>query len=74
MAAEEVMFSVTLEDVTIGAALHTLLAIEGTAGRLFPDRATDPEQNRAYNALSKIVLPLRAAMDEAVAGERVAGA
>lgn len=63
--------NVTLKGVALGAATNALLAIEGFAERNFPNHGTDPEQARHRNELGTIVLPLRSAMDEAVAAEHL---
>ena len=54
-------------DAEASAVTDVLLAIEGFAERVYPDRRTDAEQQAGYNALGDIVLPLRAARDEALA-------
>lgn len=59
--------TVTLTDVDTSAILDVLLATERYAERLYGNRRTDPGAQEAYNALAAIVLPLRDAMDTAIA-------
>jgi hypothetical protein len=58
---------VILTDVKPGAASIALLAIERFADEIYADRATNDESQNARNDLAAIVLPLRAAMDAALA-------
>jgi hypothetical protein len=62
---DKVLAPVTLEGVTVSAALNALLAIESYAERMWPDHKDAGDQTRKRNELAAIVLPLRAAMDEA---------
>jgi hypothetical protein len=57
------MMDVRLTNVEPNAATDVLLAIEIYAERFYAHRASDPAEQKSYNDLAAIVLPLRAARD-----------
>jgi hypothetical protein len=64
MSEDPAMVTVTFT-VPWTAAYDTLLAVEGFAGRVYPEavRRADPVEQQRYNDLAGVVLPLREAVD-----------